>query len=302
MVKAVPYRKVSAASPPQPAGRRGQMKAALHAHGGQRHQAGHGHGGGGAHAAVQVAGLVLGQHQRQAEGAGGRQRKRHAGANAPPLAGRAQARCRAQHIQRQRQARQDDRHGDQHGPLGPLAVHHPGPQRRPDRVGVEGQQRQRHRQARHGRIQAQALHADQQADERQHALVARGECHAHTLRRQDGHDHQRGDGAAEHDGGGHVGPVVEGNARGHMVGAHHQRDEQQRGKGGGAERAGGWGHEGGVRTGWTDGPGRPWRACRRRWPGGIGARPPARGSWRRRPRGCIAAPAPPPPERPCGAG
>jgi hypothetical protein len=42
---------------------------------------------------------------------------------------------------------------------------------------------------------------------------------------------------------GHVHAVVEGDARCHMVGTHHQRDQQQGGKGGGAECAGrahGW--------------------------------------------------------------
>ena len=54
--------------------------------------------------------------------------------------------------------------------------------------------------------------------------------------------HQRGDDAAKGHRRGHVHPVVEGDARGHVVGAHHQGDQQQRGKGGRAQGAFGGGH------------------------------------------------------------
>ena len=71
--------------------------------------------------------------------------------------------ARPGHVQRQRQAEQDHRHRDQDGALRPLPVDGPDGRGRPQRVGVESQQRQAHRDARHRRIQAQALDADQQA-------------------------------------------------------------------------------------------------------------------------------------------
>ena len=85
------------------------------------------------------------------------------------------------HVQCQRQPDQDHRHRDQGRALGPAAVDHARRQRGPDRVAVEHQQRQPHRQARHRGIQAHALHADQQADHQHEALVARRGAPLHAL-------------------------------------------------------------------------------------------------------------------------
>ena len=50
------------------------------------------------------------------------------------------------------------------------------------------------------------------------------------------------DGAAHDDGRGDVEAVVERDARRHVVGAHHEGDQQQRGKGGAADGLGGFRH------------------------------------------------------------
>jgi len=118
------------------------------------------HRGGGAHAPVDVAGLVLRQHQREAEGRRRGQRERDAGADLPPLRRRAEPGRGAEHVERQREPAQHHRHCQQRAAVRAMPVAEPRPQRGPERVGVEGEQRQRHRQARDGRIQAHALHAD----------------------------------------------------------------------------------------------------------------------------------------------
>ena len=182
---------------------------------------------------------MLRQHQRHAEGGGRGQCKRHPGSDTAPLAGSAQAGRGAQHIQGQGQPQQDHRHGPQQRPRRPLPVHHPSPQSRPQRVGVEGQQGQRHRQSRHRRIQAQTLHTDQQTDHRQHAPVPPTEGNAHALHRQQcEHDTCRHT-TAKHHGCGYIHTVVEGNTCRHMVSAHHECDQQQRGKRGATEGSGG---------------------------------------------------------------
>ena len=185
---------------------------------------------------------MLRQHQRQPEGGRGRQRIAHAGADLAPLPGRAQTRSGAQHVQRQHQAEQDHRHGDEQCALRLVAVQQARPQRRHQRKAVEHQQRQRHRQARHGGIQAQALHGDQHADERQRLALARRKGERHLVDGQQRTHHQRRDRAAEGDGRGHIDTVVEGQARGDVVSAHDEGDEQQREEGQGAEGAGGRGH------------------------------------------------------------
>ena len=124
---------------------------------------------------------------------------------------------------------QHHRHRQHDAALGPVGVEQARPERRPERIGVEGEQGERDRQARDRRIEAQALHADEQADRRQRAPVPRRVSGTGTrcatssapttsavtvLRTLD----RRRD----------VDAVVEGDARRDVVGAHHQRDQEQR--------------------------------------------------------------------------
>lgn len=215
------------------------MKAALHERCGAGDEADQRHRARGAHAAVERARLVLREHEREAEDHRRGHREGDASADAPPVRAGAQARGGAEHIKRQRQAGEDDGHRQQHAPLGAVAVEHARPQGRAQRIEVEGQQRQRHRQPRHRGIQAIALQRDQHADGRQRPAVPGLQRQRHALAPDDEGDDERGDAAAKAHRGDHVDAVVEGDARGDVVAAHHQGDEQQRGEGGAAEGRGG---------------------------------------------------------------
>jgi len=83
----------------------------------------------------------------------------------------------------------------------------------------------------------QALQADQQADGEQKAPMSPGERHPNPLQLQQNDDHDGGDATSEQHCRSHVDAVVEGDARRHVVGAHHQGNQQQGGEGGGVERA-----------------------------------------------------------------
>ena len=208
------------------------MQAAL-CHSGRCAQHKHtAHGAESAHSAIDINRLVLGEHQSQTKGCCSGECKRHTRTYDGPLRLRAQARCCAEHVQGHGQAQQHHRHGAQHDGLWAMPVHQTRPQRGPQGIGVEGQQRQGHRQARDRRIQTQALHAHQQTDGQQGALVLGGEANVHLLLPKQQRHHQRCDTAAHRDRSGYIDTVLKRKTCSHMVRSHHQGDEQQSGEGG----------------------------------------------------------------------
>ena len=108
----------------------------------------------GAHPTIQASGFVLCAHQSQTKTASRRQRKAHTFTDLRPLRLGAQPRCRAQHVQRNRQTDQDEWHGQQHFALRRPTVNQLLPQGGPQRVGIERQQGQGHGKSSHRCIQA----------------------------------------------------------------------------------------------------------------------------------------------------
>jgi len=128
------------------------------------------------------------------------------------------------------------RHRQDDAALGPVRVEETCPERGPERVGVEGEQGERDREACHRRVEAQALHADEQADRGQRASMAPCQRQGNALDDEQRGDHDRGDRAANAHGRRDVDAVVERDARGDVVRAHHERDQQQRRERGAGER------------------------------------------------------------------
>ncbi|MOA26578.1 hypothetical protein D3C78_1473820 [compost metagenome] len=99
--------------------------------------------------------------------------------------------CR--HVQRQYQAAQDQAH-EQHGAAsGACSTQRPGEQCQQHREGVAHQQRQGHRNARHRRVQAQALGGDQQAEQQLPLPGASGQAQRLALPQQQAGQYQQGD-------------------------------------------------------------------------------------------------------------
>ena len=119
-----------------------------------RHAAGQQQAEKGTHPTIQASGFVLCAHQSQTKTASRRQRKAHAFTDLCPLRLGAQPRRRAQHVQRNRQPDQNQWHGQQHFALRRPTVNQLLPQGGPQRVGIERQQGQGHRQASHRCVQA----------------------------------------------------------------------------------------------------------------------------------------------------
>ena len=181
-----------------PAGRRvRQVEAALRRRRGRRDHGDDRHRRRRAQPAVEVAGLVLREHEGQAEGRRGGEREGDTGADLAPLRRRAEARRGAEDVEREGEAGEHHRHREDDAALGPVRVEETRPERGPERIGVEGEQRERDRQPRHRRIEAQALHADEQADRRQRASMAPRQRQGNALDDEQRGDDERGDSCCE---------------------------------------------------------------------------------------------------------
>src|SRR5690606_29104147 len=168
-------------------------------------------------------------------------------------------------VQRQDQAEEDQPHQPQGAARRRRAAQQPGEQGQQDGEHVGHQQGQRHRDTRHGRVQAQALHGDQQPEQQLPATAARRQPPGLALHQQQGGQYQEGQPGAEQDGQHDPGSTVEGQSRGDVVGSKDagQTGQDQYGQGT-TERTNGWGH--GARTGKTGAPrGRAAYAAARRF-------------------------------------
>ena len=130
-------------------------------------------------------------------------------------------------VERQRQADEREQHRRERAPARPLSSERPGEQHVEHRRGLEHEQRQRRRDARHRRVQAIALRRDEQAgDERAAAQLARN-GKRNVLQAHHDEEQQRGERRAHAHRRRHARAMIEGDARAEMVRGEGAGDAEQ---------------------------------------------------------------------------